>query len=161
MTANVPPYGGGNGFMQYLMQMFARNAANVPRGTLPQGQQQGAPIPRPVMPYLQQRFAHTNTEQPNALGQIIHMAHPAAYQGTGPLPPDQEAQMTAAMNPFQKAAWTGQGDPGQFIRQGNHLVTQQVASGLNLNDWLAKQSGQPAPPPKPFVDSSLVPLPKK
>lgn len=46
---------------------------------------------------------------------------PGAYTGTGPLSEAQNRRMMAAMNEWQLAAWTGQGDPGNYIRVGNTL----------------------------------------
>ena len=73
------------------------------------------------------------------------LLHPDAYQGTGDLTADQEARMLAAMNPWQKAAWTGVGDAGNYIRQGNTIVPryteQELAANPNLVSAAAQYSG--------------------
>lgn len=44
-----------------------------------------------------------------------------------------ENRMLSAMNAWQRAAWTGQGDPGNYMRVGNTLVPRYTEAQLSAN----------------------------
>lgn len=117
-TGPVPPYGGGSALMQYLMQrqgmpsrMGMSAAQTTPtetplgEGQTPYNQGNFTPPATIGTGYVPQgAIVHGTGPHGEALwsfphpGAIIHLAHPDAYHGQGPMTPAQSSRISAALN---------------------------------------------------------------